>query len=94
MFHDFLDSTAVRVGADLRQLYAIGELDDYELLKKEIAESHNILNGMESRIREKLNKYKHTSQGEVGYRTQSQSLTHNAKYGVTKNEILPVMQDI
>ena len=58
-------STTVRVGSDLRQLYAIGELDDYELLKKEISESHSILNGMECRIRDRMRSYSQRSQGEV-----------------------------
>ncbi len=46
--------TSVRVGSDLRTLYAIGEIDDYELLKKEIAETNIIIGGLEVLLREKL----------------------------------------
>jgi hypothetical protein len=35
-------------------LFAIGRLDDYELLKKEIGESAIIMRGMEARIQERM----------------------------------------
>ena len=62
-------STSQRVGADVRMLYAIGELDDFELLKKEISESHFLVAGVEARVRERLRAHKRTSPAEVS--TQS-----------------------
>ena len=58
-------STSQRVGADVRMLYAIGELDDFELLKKEIAESHFLVAGVEARVKERLRAHKRSSSPEV-----------------------------
>ena len=46
--------TPNRIGSDLRCLYAIGALDDYELLKKEVVESVSLLSKMEERIKDRL----------------------------------------
>ena len=49
-------------------LYAIGELDDFELLKKEIAESHFLVAGVEARVKERLRAHKRSSSPEVSLR--------------------------
>lgn len=56
-----------RVGADIRSLYAICEIDDYELLKKEIAESNIIFTSMSAVIKERLKIFKHSSPSQVSY---------------------------
>ncbi|XP_074655585.1 uncharacterized protein LOC141909113 isoform X2 [Tubulanus polymorphus] len=54
--------TKCRVSADLRYLYAIGKLDDYELLKKQVGELCVILKGTEARIIERLRAYRNSTQ--------------------------------
>ena len=54
-----------RVGSDLRTLYCIGELDDYELLKKEVNESVILLNSMEARIKDRLRAFTKSSPSQV-----------------------------
>ncbi|XP_063423936.1 myomegalin-like isoform X2 [Mytilus trossulus] len=46
------------VDSDLRNLFAVGKLDDYEKLKKENYESLIVLNGVEARIQERLKMFK------------------------------------
>ena len=58
--------SSVRVDSDLRQLYAIGKIDDYELLKKEVAESKVVLSAIERRLQEQLVKYQSLNTSEVG----------------------------
>ncbi|XP_064650443.1 myomegalin-like isoform X3 [Lineus longissimus] len=48
----------LRVCSDLRYLFAIGRLDDYELMKKEIGESTIIIRGMEARLQERMKIFK------------------------------------
>ena len=55
------------MGADVRMLYAISELDDFELLKKEIAESHFLVAGVEARVKERLRAHKRSSSPEVSF---------------------------
>lgn len=62
----------MRVGSDLRSLYAIGELDDYELLKKEIGESISLLSGCEARVKERLKYFQRQSPSQV-WKTEYQS---------------------
>jgi hypothetical protein len=44
----------VRISSDVRCLYAIGELDDWELLGKQLAETHTILASMQRALRRRL----------------------------------------
>ena len=54
-----------RIGSDLRCLYAIGALDDYELLKKQVNESNNILVAVEAVLRERMCTFKGASPSQV-----------------------------
>ena len=63
-------SVSARVGADVRMLYAVGELNDYELLKKEIAESHFLVQGMQVRVQERMRTHKHQAAGGNSSHTQ------------------------
>ena len=54
-----------RVGSDLRALYALGTVDDYELLKKEIGENCVAVHGMEARVKERLRGYDRMSPSKV-----------------------------
>ena len=60
-----IDLSPSRVGADLRCLYAIGEIDDYELLKKYIGESISVLSTMDVKIKERLRNCKLSSPAQV-----------------------------
>lgn len=57
--------TSHRVDSDLRTLFAIGKLDDYEKLKKECGETSVVLKGMEARIQERLKIFRNMSPREV-----------------------------
>ncbi|CAH1787139.1 unnamed protein product [Owenia fusiformis] len=48
------DMSGIHVNSDLRMLYAICKLDDYELLKRQVEESHVALRGMVARINERM----------------------------------------
>ncbi|XP_069121362.1 myomegalin-like isoform X3 [Argopecten irradians] len=52
------DLTSVKVDSDLRCLFAVGKLDDYEKLKKENCETLMVLKGIEARIKERLRTFK------------------------------------
>ena len=54
-----------RIGSDLRCLYALGALDDYELLKKQVAESNSILAAMDTLLRERLCAFRGASPSQV-----------------------------
>lgn len=53
------------VDSDLRNLFAVGKLDDYEKLKKENYESLIVLNGVEARIQERLKMFKTAPVSEI-----------------------------
>lgn len=59
------EMTSHRVDSDLRTLFAIGKLDDYEKLKKECGETSVVLKGMEARIQERLKIFRNMSPREV-----------------------------
>lgn len=59
------EMTSHRVDSDLRTLFAIGKLDDYEKLKKECGETSVVLKGMEARIQERLRIFRNMSPREV-----------------------------
>ena len=46
--------TQIRIDSDDRTLFAIGMIDHFEKLKKEINECHVILRGMATRVKERL----------------------------------------
>ena len=46
--------TQIRIDSDDRTLFAIGMIDHYEKLQKEISECHVILRGMATRMKERL----------------------------------------
>ena len=69
-------SVSARIGADVRMLYAVGELNDYELLKKEIAESHFLVQGMQVRVQERMRTHKHQAAGGNTSHTQVCLSTH------------------
>ena len=50
----FSATVNMRVSSDLRCLYAIGELDDWELLGKQLAESNTVLTAMHKTIKHRL----------------------------------------
>ncbi|XP_021357283.1 myomegalin-like isoform X3 [Mizuhopecten yessoensis] len=52
------DLTGIKIDSDLRCLFAVGKLDDYEKLKKENCESLTVLKGIEARIKERLRVFK------------------------------------
>ncbi|CAG2188326.1 unnamed protein product [Mytilus edulis] len=58
------------VDSDLRNLFAVGKLDDYEKLKKENYESLIVLNGVEARIQERLKMFKTAPVSEVWHRNE------------------------
>ena len=57
--------TSQKVDSDLRTLFAIGKLDDFEKLKKECSESAIVLKGIEARIQERLKIFRNMSPREV-----------------------------
>ena len=57
--------TSQKVDSDLRTLFAIGKLDDFEKLKKECSESAVVLKGIEARIQERLKIFRNMSPREV-----------------------------
>ena len=61
----FADESPNRVGADLRCLYAVGEIDDYELLKRDIGESLSVLSNMDIRIKDRLRNCKVSTPAQV-----------------------------
>ena len=61
----FADESPNRVGADLRCLYAVGEIDDYELLKRDIGESISVLSNMDIRIKDRLRNCKVSTPAQV-----------------------------
>jgi hypothetical protein len=54
-----------RIGSDLRCLYSVGALDDYELLKKQVAESQSVLAAAEAIIKERLGSFRMASPSQV-----------------------------
>ena len=48
---NFAENTTARVSADLRSLYSVSSIDDYELLKKQVTESMMIASALESTLR-------------------------------------------
>ena len=54
-----------RVGADIRSLYAICAIDDYELLKKEIGESNILLCSMEALLKDRMKHFRTASPSQV-----------------------------
>ena len=62
------------MGSDLRSLYALGTVDDYELLKKEIGESYVAVHGMEARVKERLRGFDRLSPAKVRHLAR---LVHN-----------------
>ncbi|XP_033732642.1 golgin subfamily B member 1-like isoform X3 [Pecten maximus] len=52
------DLTGIKVDSDIRCLFAVGKLDDYEKLKKENCETLTVLKGIEARIKERLRVFK------------------------------------
>lgn len=55
----------------MRNLFAVGKLDDYEKLKKENYESLIVLNGVEARIQERLKMFKTAPVSEVCHKHES-----------------------
>ena len=60
-----IDESPNRVGADLRCLYAIAEIDDYELLKRDVGESISVLSNMDVRIKDRLRNCKVSTPAQV-----------------------------
>ena len=70
LLHSFRNSACTdespnQVGADLRCLHAIGEIDDYELLKRNIGEGVSVISGMDAKIRDRLRVCKPASPTQV-----------------------------
>ncbi|KAK3599257.1 hypothetical protein CHS0354_012867 [Potamilus streckersoni] len=62
-----------KVDSDLRQLFAVGKIDDFEKLQKENRESVVLLKGMEARVKERLKFFqKMTTSENVEYSTLKQ----------------------
>lgn len=59
------EMTEIQVDSDLRSLFAIGKIDDYEKLKKENSECWVVLSGLEARIKDRLKAFKNVSPSEV-----------------------------
>ncbi|XP_078326757.1 uncharacterized protein LOC111124018 isoform X6 [Crassostrea virginica] len=55
------EMTSQKVDSDLRTLFAIGKLDDFEKLKKECSECAIVLKGIEARIQERLKIFRNMS---------------------------------
>ncbi|XP_061183808.1 trichohyalin-like isoform X2 [Saccostrea echinata] len=55
------DMTSQKVDSDLRTLFAIGKLDDFEKLKKENGECAVVLRGIEARIHDRLKIFRNMS---------------------------------
>lgn len=58
-----------KIGSDLRSLYAVGSLDDYELLKKQVSESQGILAAIEAVLKDRLSSYRNSSPSQVSCST-------------------------
>ena len=56
-----------RVGSDIRSLYAICAIDDYELLKKEIGENNILLCSMETLLKERMKQFRHATPSQVSF---------------------------
>ncbi|CAD5118711.1 DgyrCDS7392 [Dimorphilus gyrociliatus] len=50
-------ASPVRIGSDLRTLYALGKLDDFELLKKQVEECKSLISGITIRLDQRLKCY-------------------------------------
>lgn len=48
----------MRISSDLRSLFAIGKLDDYELLRKENNEMSYVVRNLQARLRERIKVHK------------------------------------
>ena len=46
-----------KVGSELSMLFAVGEVDDYQLLKQQVEQADNLLVPLEIRLRVHLNTY-------------------------------------
>ncbi|XP_064616367.1 myomegalin-like [Liolophura sinensis] len=57
----FVDVFPVGVDPDIRHLFAVGKVDDYEHLKKENNECRRVLSGIQARIAERLSRFKSMS---------------------------------
>ena len=57
----------VRVSGDLRYLFAVGRLDDLELLKKEVAESRVVIDGLHAITKDRLQHLNASSPDKVSY---------------------------
>lgn len=51
-------NSPVRISSDLRSLFAIGKLDDYELLRKENNEMSYVVRNLQARLRERIKVHK------------------------------------
>ncbi|XP_013408886.1 uncharacterized protein LOC106172607 [Lingula anatina] len=72
-------TSPIRVDSDLRMLYAIGKIDDFELLRKEIHESQVVLSGMVARIRERLRTFRGASPSQSVEYSTLQALSASAE---------------
>ena len=66
----------VRVSGDLRYLFAVGRLDDLELLKKEVAESRVVIEGLHAVTKDRIHQLNTKSPDKVSV---VQSLTYSFK---------------
>lgn len=60
-------SSTTLIDTDIRNLFALGKIDDYEKLKIETKECLIVLKGIETRIQDRLHAYDTASTTEVSY---------------------------
>ena len=61
----FLVNSPVRISSDLRSLFAIGKLDDYELLRKENNEMSYVVRNLQARLRDRIKVHKSLTPNDV-----------------------------
>ena len=59
------DMPKVQIDTDIRQLFAIGKLDDFEKIRKENELSQSTLRGMGARVKDRIKKLRTMSASEV-----------------------------
>lgn len=66
-FFSLAGLTQIRIDSDDRTLFAVGMVDHFEKLQKEVNESHVILKGIATRVKERLKIFGTMPASEVGF---------------------------
>ncbi|KAJ8300735.1 hypothetical protein KUTeg_022254 [Tegillarca granosa] len=79
----------LKVDSDLRNLFAVGKIDDFEKLKRENSESLSVLKGIQARIQERLKVFRTVSPLEIIKieSLRNEVCTLKTKYGLASKMI-------